>query len=327
MKGQWSAFRITLLLYFIALILPFSFYFIYTSFKTIQEDTKAVQLVSWTAGVMDGLLHSSTEKPDKDIIVKVDSQLKKISKWINTNDHASYYIGANSLSSDLNKVKLCWKEYNQVLSMDNISEQHQHYFRQCAASAENLSIVIEKMVYLRQNKLINMFYLSIIVAILFTVLLIYLVRRYIHIQLKKHAIHDHDTHLFNQKYFLAELHTTTERSKRENSPLSMVAVTVTNLLDDIYTQKEQKHLVQKIAYILGSLTRESDTLCRYDNNHFIILMEHTDKESAQHLEERIKKALENHDFHTQVKPEFRFNTTQFHQSETEHNFVTRTVEK
>jgi diguanylate cyclase (GGDEF)-like protein len=186
-----------------------------------------------------------------------------------------------------------------------------------------MAVNIEKMVYLKQKKIINVFYISLLIAMMLALLTIYLVRVYIHKQLKKHAIHDHDTHLFNQKYFLAELHTTVERAKRENNPLSMLFVSIDNFSTGQYDDKQQKHLAQKIAHILSIITRDSDLVCRFDNNHFTILMALTAKGEALHLEKRIKDALEAYDFHTMPKPEFSFNTTQFENSETEESFIAR----
>ncbi len=55
MQKEWSSFRITLVLYFVVLLLSFSFYFVYTSFKTMQNDTKIVRQSSWTAGAIEHL--------------------------------------------------------------------------------------------------------------------------------------------------------------------------------------------------------------------------------------------------------------------------------
>jgi diguanylate cyclase (GGDEF)-like protein len=154
-------------------------------------------------------------------------------------------------------------------------------------------------------------------------MLIYFIRAYIQYQQKKNSIHDHDTHLFNQKYFLARLHTAIERAKREKSPLSMFFLSVDNFTDQAYNTKQKKHLSQQTAHILGLVTRESDTVCRYDDNHFAVLMSLTDKNDALNLEERMKCALEAYNFKVTPEPQFTFKTTEFDPSETKGEFIAR----
>jgi diguanylate cyclase (GGDEF)-like protein len=141
--------------------------------------------------------------------------------------------------------------------------------------------------------------------------------------MKKHAIHDHDTHLFNQKYFLARLHTAIERAKREKSPLSMFFLSVDNFTDQAYDAKQKKHLIQQTGHILSLVTRESDTVCRYDDNHFAVLISLTDKNNALNLEKRMKHALEEHDFRIIHEPQFSFKTTEFDSAETQDEFIAR----
>ncbi len=320
MQRIHSSFKITLLLYIVVLILPFSFYFVYSSFKTMQEDTKTVQLVSWTAGAVENLALNSSVQDNKDLVMKVDKTLQEISAWVAKNNRSEYYIGAGKLSEDFSEAHACWSSFKQkLLQKDSNTVRKQSL--ECYTLAENLAIIIEKMVYLKQNKMINTFYLSLILAMILLLLVIYFVRVYIRQQIKKHAIHDLETHLFNRKYFLAQLHTAVERAKRENSPLSMFFLSVDNF--GTYDAKQQKHLVQKVGHILGIVTRESDTVCRYDDNHFAVLMALTDKENALHLETRMREALSKHDFQITPEPQFGFKTTQLNDNETKEDFMER----
>ncbi|AKF24223.1 hypothetical protein YH65_01535 [Sulfurovum lithotrophicum] len=307
MQKQWSSFRITLLLYLVVLILPFSFYFVYSSFETIKTDTLIVRQSSWIPGAIE---HTSNEND----ILQIDKNLNNIAQWAKKNADSKLYIGAKSLSQDLSDVTACWSASKKDLSAQK---------GKCYDLAENMAVNIEKMVYLKQKEIINVFYISLLLAMIFTLLLIYFVRVYIHRQMKKHAIHDHDTDLFNQKFFLAELQTAVARAKRENSPLSIFFLSVTNLKGGIYDAKQQKHLAQKIAHVISMSTRDSDTVCRYDEEHFAILMPMADREAALHLETRLKTALSHYEFHVDPQPEFDFITTQFDNSETEESFITR----
>ena len=144
MQKQWSSFRITLLLYLVVLILPFSFYFVYTSFKTIQEDTKIVRQSSWVAGIMG---HTTYEN-EKQTIVNADKALKNIATWSAKNGDTKLYIGAHTLSEDLSKVTSCWNKYkSDPASLDT----------KCYPLADNMALNIEKMVYMKQNRIINIY--------------------------------------------------------------------------------------------------------------------------------------------------------------------------
>ena len=299
MQKEWSSFRITLLLYLVVLILPFSFYFVYSSFKTMQEDTSIVRQSSWLAGTID----QNINKND------VNTALQNISLWADRNSDTKLYIGAQSLKKDLSAVTSC------------LSAQSS----QCYVLADTMALNIEKMVYLKQKKIINVFYISLALAMIFALLMIYLVRVYIHKQMKKHSMHDHETHLFNKKYFLSELHSTFDRSVRHENPLSLISVTLGEFTDKTYDKKAKKNLMKELGELFTSVTRNSDIACRYNENHIVVLLPLTDKAHALILEERLKEALHNHDF--KVTPELHFDlvTTEAGRDETEDAFIERTL--
>ncbi len=324
MQKMQSSFKITILLYIIVLILPFSFYFVYTSFKTMQKDTKTVQLVSWTGGAIEHLAIDPSEKNSKQLIIKTDKTLQDISNWVKQNDTSEYYIGSTTLSEDFSKVKSCWSAYKQNLLQGNKDTIIQHSL-QCYDLTENLAIIIEKMVYLKQNKMINMFYLSLALAMILLLLVIYLVRTYIYMQMKKHAIHDYETNLFNQKYFMAQLKISCARAVRYKHPLSMLSISIDDFGkgSDTYDTKTKEEILKMIGGLITSLTRTSDIACRYDEDHFSILLPDTEKENASILEGRVRETLEKHDFHISQNLKFKFSTIEFDNEESEEAFVTR----
>lgn len=324
MQKEWSSFRITLLLYSIVLILPFSFYFVYSSFKTMQNDTKTGYLINWAGGAIEHLAIVPSGQNTRQMVVRIDDTLQKISGWVIQNEDSDLYIGAATLATDFSTVQSCWNDYKQKLSQHNEETIREHALH-CYSLVADLAIIIEKMVYLKQNKMINIFYFSLAVAMLLALLMIYLVRVYIHIQMKKHAIYDHETRLFNRKYLLSELKTTCSRSIRYKYPLSLLSITIADLAetDHTYDKKTKKHILKIFGALMISLTRASDVACRYDKNSFFIILPFTEEKDALILEERIRKALEKHDFFTTPKPKFKFATDHLNYEETAEGFVTR----
>ena len=315
MQKEWSSFRITLLLYLVVLILPFSFYFVYSSFKTMQNDTRIVRQSSWLSGSMNNLAIDPANKNNQQTIKAIDQALNEIFIWTKKNSDSKLYIGTESISKDFSQSNACWNSYKNDLSSQQAV--------QCYNVTENMAVIIEKMVYLKQKKIINIFYISLALAMIFTLLMIYLVRVYIHRQMKKHAIHDHETKLFNKKYFLSELKTSCARSQRYQYPLSMLSISIDNF--EKYDKETKKHMLQAFGGLLISLSRESDVACRYDDNHFMILLPDQKEEGLSICHQRIQEALEKHDFQTTPKPEFTFSDTHYDNKESDAEFLKRSL--
>ena len=323
-QKEWASFRLTLLLYSIVLIIPLTFYFVYTSFNTAQDDTKVIRQIGWLEGVSESLSIAPSHQFDQQMVKHIDSTLQKISVWVTQNSDSEFYIGGQTLSKDLSDVTSCWTVYKQKLSEHSNATVINEHSSKCTDIIRNLTIIIENMVYLKQDKLINMFYWNLAVAMLLSLLMIYMVRSYIHMQMKKHAIYDNETKLFNKKYFLAELHSTCAGSKRHKNPLSLLFVSLDNFTKETYDKKTKEALLLELGELFTFVTRDSDISCRYDENHFAVLLPLTDKEHALLLKDRLKEALEKHDFRVTPKVEFNFATTQFDADETEESFITRT---
>ncbi len=324
MQKEWSSFRITLILYLVVLALPFSFYFVYSSFKTMQHDTQIVRQSSWVTGAIEHLAVDPANQNNPQMIERVDKTLHKISLWVTQNNASDLYIGAQTLSKDFSQVESCWTSYKKNLLQHNTAQIKQQNL-QCYALADNMAIIVEKMVYLKQNKIINIFYLSLAIATIFSLLMIYLIRTYIHIQMKKHAIHDHDTKLFNKKYFLSQLETSCARSVRYKYPLSILSISIDDFgkESEIYDKKTRTHILKMLGGLIISLTRTSDIASRYDENHFLILLPDTEEENALILERRIRETLEEHDFMVESKLKFNFSTTHFNHEETPAGCIAR----
>ena len=175
-----------------------------------------------------------------------------------------------------------------------------------------------------KTSLANLIYITSALSVLFALYSIYFVRLYIQKQMKKHSIHDHDTHLFNKKYFLAELHSTFNRSIRHENPLSLLFVTLDGFTDKTYDKKTKIKLLNDIGELFTSTTRSSDIACRYDVNHFAVLLPLTDKNHALLLENRLKETFRDHDFKVAPEITLSFVTTQADVNETEETFVSRT---
>ncbi len=324
MPKEWSSFRITLLLYILVLILPLSFYFVYSSFKTIQTDTKTVHQTAWMGGTVEFLALNLKTQNAQQTMTLIDRTLQDISSWVTLNNDSKLYVGTESLSQDFARVNSCWDEYKKIHPTQDTLIINASSL-QCWEYADQLATNVEKLVYLKQNKMINLFYFALTVAMILTLLIIYTVRTYIFIQMKKHAIHDHETKLFNKKYFLAELKTSCARAERNNSPLSILTISIDSFGKESkrYDKKTKEHTLNMLGELITSLTRTSDVACRYDENHFFILLPDTREENALILEERVRDAFEKHDFGITPELNFKFATAHLNYKESSEAFITR----
>jgi len=285
----------------------------------MQNDTNIMHKTGWLRGTLEQLSNdpsqkSNNEKSNTQLTTRIDNTLKKISSWVTQNSHSEFYTGGQTLSKDLSQLASCWERHKAT--SQNI---------QCADEAKNFDIVAEHIVQPKQNKAINMLYLTLAIIMFIILYLIYFIRLYIHQQMKKHAIHDHETKLFNKKYFLSQLKTSCARSVRYKYPLSMLSISIDDFGkgSKIYDKKTKEHILKMLGGLITSLTRTSDTACRYDEDHFSILLPDTEEENALILERRVREVFEKHDFMATPEPKFKFSTTHFNDEETPEAFVTR----
>jgi len=320
-QNEWSSFRLTLLLYSIIFIIPLTFYFVYTSFNDMEDDTKVVYQIGWINGLSKSLTVVPSYQFDQQVTKDIDDKLQNISIWVTKNRNSEFYLGGQTLSKDYSDVTACWTEYKQNLSQSNTPTIN----TRCSDLIRNLTVIIENMVNLKQNKLINMFYWNLAIAMLLSLLLIYMVRTYIHIQMKKHAIYDLETKLFNKKFLLSELRGICPRSVRHKFPLSVLSFSIINFdeMDSGYNKKTRQRVFNIFGEIILSVTRVSDIACRYDESHFYIILPFTEEKNALILEGRVREILETHDFETIPEPKFKFATLQFNGVETTEAFITR----
>lgn len=326
MTKEWSSFRITLVLYLLVLILPLSFYFVYSSFKTIQSDTKILYQIGWTGGTIESLALNPSDQNAQKKIQQIDSIFQEMSNWIIKNDTSDLYVGADSLSQDFLQMKTCWNEYKLIIN-DSSAISNNNKVLKCWENSSYLATMIEKMVYLKQKKMINIFYFSLTIAMILILVIIYMVRTYVHIQMKKNAIIDVETTLFNQKYFLAEFKSTLARAVRHEYALSILKVKIDGFEKGSkqYDKNTKLNTLKAFGSLIHSLVRDGDLPARYDDNHFLILLPYTDKENAELFEKRIRESIMKDECLISEKINLEFNITEFDRVETGEAFIQRTL--
>jgi GGDEF domain-containing protein len=326
MQKEWTSYRITLVLYLLVLLIPVSFYLVTSSIQTMTEDTKAIRQSSWLAGTAEYIAQNPNMSKMDVKMVKVDQALQEISKWVEKNNVSKFYIGDQTLQKDFEQVEGCWKSYKTVLSQtDDLSEQA----NECYGVSDKMALIIEKMSYLKQNRMINLFYVGLAVAMLLMTLGIYFVRVFIKHQLRKHSIHDHETHLFNKKYLLSITQKLTAESVRHDDPLSILWLSMQ--FEENTSKPKKLQLLKEFGKVVQETIRTSDTAARYDDpsadfneNLFAILLPMSSEKNGMVLQERLQKLLKEDKMMNASKVVFHFTIGEFDRNEEYEVFVART---
>jgi len=321
MNQEFSVFKSTIFLYIVVLILPFGFYFMYDSFHTIQDDTKSIsQLTRITTDINS--LTSDTNKDKTYTIKSIDNNIHHIAVWVGNNNKSDFYIGSQSLRQDFSQIQFNWDICKQKYLSHDISGLKDS-IDIINTNLNNFSIIVEKMVYLKQAKIINVFYISLMIVIILMLLSIYFVRAYIEYQINKHSIYDKETNLYNHDYLMEHLKTTCARATRYKYPLSMLSISMCNINKEKLPEAEYKKLMEMLGDMLLSLTRTSDVACRYDINHLAIILPFTEQENAEILKSRIAETFEKQDFGISTNPEFKLSIVQYEAKEAPKEYITR----
>jgi diguanylate cyclase (GGDEF)-like protein len=102
------------------------------------------------------------------------------------------------------------------------------------------------------------------------------------------------TGLTNHRTFQERLDAEWRRASRHGIPLSMILLDVDHFkqYNDTFGHPEGDVVLKRVADLLRSEARETDTVARYGGEEFAIILPQTDQLAAFHLAERIRTAIE-----------------------------------
>ncbi|NJD55373.1 MAG: sensor domain-containing diguanylate cyclase [Nitrospirae bacterium] len=112
-------------------------------------------------------------------------------------------------------------------------------------------------------------------------------------QLKKLAITDYFTGIFNVRYFYHRLIEEFNRSERYGLPISclMIDIDFFKKINDTFGHKTGDLVLKEFASHLKRCSRKSDLLARYGGEEFIMMLPQTTEKGAFAEAERIRKAV------------------------------------
>ena len=108
------------------------------------------------------------------------------------------------------------------------------------------------------------------------------------------SVTDGLTGLFNSRHFYKNLDLEISRTKRYGSSFSLMLFDIDNFkkLNDTYGHQAGDEVLQELARILTSVSRETDIVVRYGGEEFVIILPNTLEEEAIALATRILQSVQ-----------------------------------
>lgn len=113
---------------------------------------------------------------------------------------------------------------------------------------------------------------------------------------KKQAVTDHLTNLFNRRFFEDALHREATRSLRTKQPFCLIGLDLDHLkrINDTYGHSMGDKAISAIASVIINTSRSVDIPSRYGGEEFFIILPGIDARGGLIAAERLRTSIENH---------------------------------
>ena len=120
----------------------------------------------------------------------------------------------------------------------------------------------------------------------------------LHKQLEDQSTTDELTGVFNYRHFAERLKEEQRRARRYDQPLSLIMVDIDwfKTCNDTYGHQAGNLVLKGISRVIKNIVRDTDVVCRYGGEEFIIILPQTVPADAHEIGERIRHEVERTDF-------------------------------
>ncbi len=162
----------------------------------------------------------------------------------------------------------------------------------------NWYLVVEQQAWPDEARILKTLALNIIISLVITVLVLllaHLLIRGYQRRLEAMATTDKLTGAANRHVFEVLFEQTVKTSKRRGEPVCVVSLDIDHFkaVNDNFGHAGGDAVIQALADNVRAEMRESDTLCRWGGEEFLVLMPNCQVENAAHRAEAIRNAVRN----------------------------------
>lgn len=145
------------------------------------------------------------------------------------------------------------------------------------------------------------------------------------LELENISVTDKLTNIYNRRKIDETLACELERAKRNNSCFSLILIDIDKFKDvnDTYGHKVGDFVLQEIAKILQANVRKVDLVGRWGGEEFLILDVEKHPERVVGFAEKIRKAIEKHDFEGVGQVTCSFGITHYIEDDTDASIIIR----
>ncbi len=115
--------------------------------------------------------------------------------------------------------------------------------------------------------------------------------------LEQDSLTDSLTHLFNRRFFDAQLERSLAQAQRSGRPLSLMVLDIDHFksFNDTLGHGKGDQALKQVGQVLSQVVRESDYACRYGGEEFAVIMPDTDRAEAVAVAERVRGSFMAHE--------------------------------
>lgn len=274
---------------------------VYTVFliRSITNDSTAINELGIIRGSIQRITKLELSKNSNDqLILKVDKMISDycMSEKFNSSSNSDVNNSLINLRSSWVDFKDLIYEYRDNPSENNTSlllNKSEKLWEETNNTVLLAQIFVEgKVGYLR-----NLLLISFINLVLIIIIYIF-IKKYVKNSLEFLVNHDTLTSVYNRKYFNEALKYELKRNNRYEQELSLILFDIDHFksINDTYGHDIGDEVLKEMTKAINDNIRNHDIFARIGGDEFSIILPHTDINAAYTLSERLRKAIEDHDF-------------------------------
>lgn len=276
--------------------------------RATVEDLKYDAGIINEAGIIRGsiqrvtkLVLSDSEQSPDELIMNINRLIGRFISMEKENGYGDsekkFFKGIQALDEKWKSLKHGLDKYQESRSNQlkkEIIEKSEDCWDAAVAVVQIAQLVTEEKV----KSIKKLFNLILILNTISAILVILLIFSYVRKKLEYESSHDPLTHLYNRRTYENVLESELARSKRYNSPLSLVLFDVDYFknINDQYGHHTGDKVLIKLAEVITESIRETDSLFRIGGEEFAIISPETNADVAFKLAEKVRNTTENHSF-------------------------------